>query len=286
MTESARKFKILENTSNSVLKLDNLEAIGITPFDEVDPQVYADWYLKSCYPELPFHDEKLILEFLVSEGHKASGAESLLEMGCGPTISHSLPLVPYVDSLFLSDYLETNLSHVLQWIKEDESAHNWSLHTAYVLQKENRKATSRTVKEREDLLRKKLRSVILGDLLSKRPIRRARQFPAVSCFYATEQAAQDETEWLDVMQNLSSLLQPGGVLFLACVHDSEYYAIHDKDLTALRLPIVRVTKKLMEKGLKLAGFSMRSSEIHVQQVGGLAEEGINGIVLVSAIKAE
>ncbi len=81
---AARKLKKLRKTSSSVLKLDKLESLAVTPFEDIDPEVYADWYLKSCYPALPFHDEKLILDFLISESYKVLGAESLLEMGCGP----------------------------------------------------------------------------------------------------------------------------------------------------------------------------------------------------------
>lgn len=283
-TDSLKRKAVWKETSSSVLKKSDLSMLELTPFEEVDPELYADWYLKSCYPELPFHDEKLILEFLVSEVHKVVGASRLLEMGCGPTVSHAIPFVPHVDSIVLSDYLESNLNHIKEWVANPETGHQWSLHTAYVLQLEKGKATSTTVKEREDLFRKKLKTIIVGDLLSKRPIRSVQKFPVVSCFYATEQAASDEAEWLDVMQNLSSLILPGGHLFLACVHDTDFYAIHDDQLMALRIPIVPIKKRLIEKGLRASGFSLMKSEIHIKDVGGLKEEGLNEIALVSAVK--
>ncbi len=275
-----------DRTSDSVLKRAVLDELEPTPFDELDPVIYADWYLNSCYPEIPFHDEKAILDFLVSEAPKVNGIESMLELGCGPVVSHALPFVPFVDSFILSDYLDTNLELISKWVSKKTEAHNWTVHTAYVLRKEGTVPSRVKIEERESLLRQKIKALVVGDLLSKKPIRKSSPFPSVSCFYATEQAASDESEWLEVMQNLSSLVSPGGYLFLACLRDAFFYAIHDKSHNALRIPIVPITTKLVAKGLQKAGFSLKHSTIESMDVGGLAEEGIEGVILVSARKTE
>ncbi len=275
-----------ETTSGSVLKKTVLEALSPTPFGELDPQVFSDWYLHSCYPEIPFHDEKTILDFLVSEAPKVRGASCLLEMGCGPVISHALPFVPFVESFIMSDYLDSNLELMRQCISRGEQAHNWSLHTAFVLRAEGVSPSKQNIHQRENLLREKIRSLAIGDLLSKRPLRSPTQFPVVSCFYSTEQAASDEVEWLDAISNLSSLVLPGGQLFMACLRETTYYAIHDQSKNPVRIPIVPISERLAAKGLQKAGFSLSRSEIHSVDVGGLDEEGIDGIILISAKKSD
>ena len=289
MTASQKKpASILgvRSTSKSILNLAALDALEPTPFEDVDPKIYAEWYLHSCYPEIPFHDEKIILDFLVREAPKVRGAESLLELGCGPVVSHAMPFAPYVGSIILSDYLDSNLEHVRSWVQAEPLAHNWSIHTAHVLRREGKKVRESAVRERETLLRSKIKSLVVGDILSKKPLRSRQTFPVVCCFYATEQAAGDEADWLEVMQNLSSLITPGGRLLMACVRNAPFYAIHDRDRNPLRIPIVRITPKLTEKGLRLAGFSARRSTVESVDVGGLAEEGMDGVILVSAVKAE
>lgn len=276
----------VRSTSKSVLNLAELDALEPTPFEEVDPKTYADWYLHSCYPEIPFHDEKIILDFLVREAPKTRGAGSMLELGCGPVISHALPFAPFVDSIVLSDYLDSNLELVRRWLQGEPAAHNWSLHTAYTLRREGKRVNESLVRERESLLRNKIKTLVLGDLLSKRPIRSRRTFPLVCCFYASEQAATDQAEWLEVLQNLGSLVAPGGRLLMACVKDTPFYAIHDYEKNPVRIPIVRITEKLTEKGIRQAGFSPRRSIIESVKVGGLAEEGLDGVILVSAVKTE
>ncbi len=222
----------------------------------------------------------------MSEASSARGAETLLELGCGPVISHALPFVPYVSSFILSDYLDSNLDEIRKWVAQEPNAHNWSLHTALIMKREGLAITPAGILARENILRKKLSSLVVGDLLSKKPIRRQVTFPVVTCFYASEQAASDESEWLEVVQNLSSLVSPGGLLYLVCVRDSEYYAIHDRDHTALRIPIAPITQRLVEKGLRNAGFSLSRTVIHSADVQGIAEEGLNGILLIKSRKAD
>ena len=285
MNKVPPEFLALLETKRSVLKPAMVGSAALTPFEEIDPYLYANWYLNSCYPEQLFHDEKLILEFLTAEAHKASGAKTLLEIGCGPTISHTLPFVPYVESFILSDYLETNLAEISKWARQENGAHQWSVSTAFVLQQEGIEPTPNAINLRESELRRKLATIVQGDLTKNRPIPGKIQYPVVSCFYATEQAAQTPTEWLSVFANLAGMLAPGGMLYLSCVHNTPYYAIHDIDLTTIKIPIARIDVPLIKRGLSENGFPLCSAEIRVQAVDGLTDEGMSSIVLVSAQKA-
>lgn len=277
---------ILPDTSVSVLKLETLKHKELTPFEDIDPSIYARDYLYSCYPKIPFHDEKLILEFLCSEAAIARGADSLLEIGCGPVISHAIPFVPYVNNIFLSDFLESNLEHITNWLMRKSGAHEWFYHTEFVLKIENSnsRVTAKAVREREDSLRQKVKTVVRGDLLKKNPLRKKVQFPVVTCFYATEQACTNRKDWFKVMENLGRCVEPGGLLFLSCLKNASFYAIHDDKKNPLRIPIARVNERIMKEALVLAGFDIDNSIILPQKVDGLGEEAIDEIILVRAQK--
>ncbi len=271
-------------TRKSVLSASQVGSAALTPFEEIDPGIYASWYLKSCYPGQMFHDEKLILDFLVAEAGKARGGPVLLEVGCGPTISHAIPFVPYVDSFILSDYLEANLEQVSAWAMGKAGAHDWSESVAYVLQAEGIDPTEDAVFAREQALRDKLTSIVTGDLRRQSPISVARQYKAVSCFYATEQAAVSSAEWLSVLRNLGSLVSNKGVLYLACLYETSFYAIHDVDLTTLRIPIASVNMALIEKALVSNGFPLHKASIEIHHVEGLVAEGLDRVATICAIK--
>ena len=272
--------------SVSVLNLEELRGKELTPFASIDPSIYARDYLHSCYPKIPFHDEKLILDFLCAEAAITSGADSLLEVGCGPVISHALPFVPYVKKIVLSDYLESNLEQITAWLMKKPSAHEWFYHTELILKNElpGKRITAREVRDREESLRHKVNTVVRCDLLKKFPIGKKAEFPVVTCFYATEQACTARNDWFRVIENLGRSVQKGGLLFLSCLKNTYFYAIHDDKRNAIRIPIARINERIMSEALSLAGFDLQNSVIISEKVEGLEEEAIDEIILVRSLK--
>jgi SAM-dependent methyltransferase len=286
MTPSAEisNSRLTDQTSTSVLRLADLQAQATTDFRHIDPQRYADQYLKSCYPVIPFHDEKVILDFLVKEASLVGGALSLLEIGCGPVVSHALPFAQRARQIVFCDYLVDNLQHIEAWLSRAPHAHDWSAHTAYILQAEGHGPNERAVSEREDLLRMKAPVLRVGDLCHRQSLQESGQFDIVTCIYATEQAARDHHEWLCILRNLHELVNTGGKLLMACLAEVDFYAIHDEAKNATRIPILHVTRQHIERGLAEAGFAADSYDISRVNVAGLHEEGLESIFLVSAGK--
>ena len=186
---------------------------------------FARGYLQTYYEQEPTNDERVVLSFLVRHLPRIQGAASFLEVGCGPTLHHVLPVAPYVGELVLSDYLDENLEEVEAWRQNLPSAHSWSLFTKHILELEGKGVDIRDIAERESETRRKITGLVHCDLRRRPVIAGARQFPVVGAFYCTEEVGVTLSSWEEVMTNLADLVAPDGWLFLACLRGTESYLV-------------------------------------------------------------
>lgn len=245
---------------------------------------FARGYLETYYGEAPTNDERVVLSFLVRHLPCIQGVTSFLDVGCGPTLHHVLPVAPYVGELILSDYLDENLAEVEAWRQNASDAHPWSLFTKHILELEGKPADARDILHRETETRNKITSLAHCDLRRRPVIAGNRRFPAVGAFYCTEEVGVTLAAWETVMSNLADLVAPDGWLFLACLRGSEFYLVDHPEEGERHYPSAYLSEEDVLRVLPRLGFAPDRMVMESIDVGDQAHHGCTGVILVRAQK--
>jgi hypothetical protein len=230
-------------------------------------------------------DERAITEFLVREYRKIEGRPAMLELGCGPGVQHALPAVPYVSQIEMADYLPDNRQEVRRWLGRQAGAHDWNHFTRLILRLEGTPATDAAVAAREEALRDRVTAVSAVDVLRDPPLGRPAAYPVVASFYCAESASDSLPTWERVMARVARLVAPGGWLFLACVCNTDYYALGGEGGVVESIPCARVGPADCHRVLPRVGFDPKETTVLVVPVPEMAGQGIREILLVSARRA-
>src|SRR3989344_6399326 len=106
-------------------------------------------------------DEKRVLEALVDFLEQTrTHFDKVIEFGAGPTVHRAVPLVPYVNKIYMSDYLPLNLKEIKRWINQDNKSYDWDTYIKFVLQRERKSSNQAAIEIRAQNLRKKIKSLI------------------------------------------------------------------------------------------------------------------------------
>lgn len=223
-------------------------------------------------------DEKATFNFIQKVSPKLNNIKSCIEVGCGPTIHHAIMIAPFVETIDFSDYLEENLAHVQRWIKGEPDAWDWSTYAKYCLEKEGHAVNPQSVKSREDLTRKKAKSILPINVLSSNPLGNLNlKYDLVATFYCTEEVALTNSRWREVMKAITTLVKPGGQLLISCLEDTDFYHIQTPDGASKDLPCARVTKNDLCEVLAELGYE-DDMIVEVQRTPEQVHEGVNGVV--------
>lgn len=242
-------------------------------------------YLATYYCQPPTADERMVLAFLAEHFPKIPSRPCAIEIGCGPTVHHVLPLAPYVSAIHMADYLPENLDEVRRWRDRERGAHQWEEYTALTLALERRPTALADIENRERDVRRKMTRFVLCDLKSDIPLGTPRQYAAVCSFYCGENIGITRDEWFKVMQRLANLTQPGGFLFLSALRETTYYVVRSSDGRSQRLPSACLTERDFADVLPRLGFATDDLVIDSRRLTGQEGEGVNGVILVAARKA-
>lgn len=203
-----------------------------------------------------------------------------LEVGCGPTIHHALPLVPYINELHLSDYTPANLAEVRRWIDGRPEAHEWLDHTRGILELEGVPAEADDCRRREDELRSRITALRHLDLLRSRPLEEPDQFDLVTSFFTIECAATNRETWEQAVGSTLSLARHrGGAAFFGTLRKCESYKVFDKTF-----PAFSIDEDDYARVLPQYGFPLARAEIHAVPIQQWAEEGFTSILIVGAMR--
>ena len=257
-------------------------AIRVDDFDHA--QNFTDNYLRTFFLGEPVPDDQALMQFLAQEYKKIHGAPQLLEVGCGPVINHVLSAVPYVSEIHMADYRQDNLDAIRRWKEKDQAGHNWNRFTRFALQVEECDASGEAIQFREEQLRSLIKRLMFCDLRSSEPLGLPVEYPAVSCFYTTEQASRDHDEWRQVFKNLSGLVAPAGNLLACAVGFTDHYVIYDPLGRSHIYSIPRLYPEDFERALMENDFDAGASSVRYQPLEGQESEGVVGVILVSGVK--
>ncbi len=252
-------------------------------FDYISLESFPARYLKTYFEKVE-QDEYEVAKFLVREYKKIKNKPIFLDLGCGPTIHHILPVAPYVSRIDVADYLLDNLDQVGFWKNESDQMHDWDVFTKAILAMEEKTVSKESVLERENLVRFLINEVSRCNLLEKNPLGEDKKYDAVGCFFCAEEVALTKEGWISVMENISNCVNSGGRLFLSALRETEYYSIESYSGEMQKLPTAYVKEEYFYELLPKLGFDLQETTLEVAQTPEQEKYGINSIILLSTKK--
>lgn len=252
-------------------------------FDFRATRGFARAYLHTYYSGAPPLDEQVVSRFLVREARCLRGG-TFVEIGCGPTIHHALPIVPHVDAIHLLDYLPENRHEIELWRRAAPTAHAWEAFTALSLADAGIEPTEAAVAAREALLRARIARVGVCNLLAPTPAADVGAFAAVGCFYCAEEVGISRAAWAEVMARVAAYVRPGGTLFVAALAGMDAYRVEDALGHATELPCANIGVNDVRALLPRLGFPLASARIEAHAIPH-PDVGVTGTILVAATKA-
>ena len=83
----------------------------------------------------------------------------ILDIGTGPVIARAISAAPYASEIVLSEYVEASREALLQWLKNDPKAHDWTPIFKHIVVDLEAKSEEE-VPIRAELLRKVIKAVV------------------------------------------------------------------------------------------------------------------------------
>lgn len=203
-------------------------------FSQWNPSAYLrEYYSEAFTPDF----NELVVQFFVAQRSRLANAPELVEVGCGPTVYQLMPLAPAVQNIVVTDYLPENLAQIRLWVEKHPEAHSWETYTQLTLKYENQPLTMANIRQRETLLRGKIRDYWPCDIRLADPLGPAQRqaWSAVLSCYCADSITQDVATWRTYMHNILSLVAPGGVFLGAALAQSQHYMVDNKKFPATSL---------------------------------------------------
>jgi hypothetical protein len=232
---------------------------------------FARAYLHTYYGGEPPIDEQLLSRFLVREAARLPRGR-FLEIGCGPTIHHLLPIAPHVEEIHMLDYLEENLAEVQRWREAADNAHDWRPFTRRCLLDAGLPASGPAVEALESLLRSRIVRLGKCNLMQATPASDRHAYAAVGCFYCAEEVGISPAAWEEVVGRVADHVAPGGTLLMAALANMSSYAVEDATGRITQYPCACITEDdlrslLPRLGFPAEGLRLESHEIDHPDVG-------------------
>lgn len=201
-------------------------------WDDFNARAYLDEY----YADIGGENDAL-LRFYVEVYKHVSPDSVLLDFGGGPTIYPLIAAAEKVKEIHFSDYLEPNLAEVRKWLQNDETAFDWRGFVQRTLELEHTSTCSpAAVIQREAAIRQRVTRLVACDVTQSCPIVGAFQhYDIVLSNFCAESATDDRDQWLVFVQNILSLLKPGGQFILTALKGARHYSVGTKVFPAVEI---------------------------------------------------
>ncbi|NXT88994.1 NNMT methyltransferase, partial [Anhinga rufa] len=181
--------------------------------------------------------------------------DTLIDVGCGPTIYQLLSACEHFEEIVALDYADQNRRELERWLKNEEGAFDWKPIVKYVCELEGDREKWA---EKEEKLRKKVKRVLKCDVTKANPTEPV-SLPPADCVLSTlclEAACKDLATFRGALRNIGALVKPGGHLVMVTVLQETYYAFNQQVFSCLYLE-----KNEVEEAVEAAGFDVQFSEV-------------------------
>lgn len=220
-------------------------------------------YLSTYYREVQ-EDEQQLMAWLVGEARpylralagRGCGGQTLLDVGCGPTIHHLLPLADLVDRAIVTDLVSANLAEVSDWLCGDAAAHDWTpfADECARLLRDHRTGAPR-------LLEARIRAVMeVGpalDLTEAEPW--SEWVDVVTTFFCPCSATTDIGQFTTMLGRTTERLRPGGAFVGSFLGGCHAYRVGPAWFPSPGLSIADVATALDRSGVDVASLEQVST---------------------------
>ncbi len=186
----------------------NIEDEYIAAFD---PREYLD----ECFAK-PDAEYRFSVQFMVKALRNLPSDLLVLELGGGPTLYSVAMLAPQAREVHFSDYVLASLDEVRSWLNGEPHAFDWRPYIKIILEQEGQAATPQAIAKREAEVRRKVTRVTWCNILAEAPLGQwPHKYDLVVAPHCTDVAANNVSEWMQIIRNISTLVAPGGWLFIS-----------------------------------------------------------------------
>ena len=210
-------------------------------------------YLQECY-DGPDEEHIFNIEFLAEAVQPLPADLMVLEVGAGPTLLSAAVVAPHAREIHICDYVPANLDEIRRWLNRQSDAFDWRPFISVALTKEGGLNSDDAVEQRADEMRCKITQLRHCDVLQRAPLGEcAEQYDLVLAPHCTDVAAATRSQWGQIMHNVSTLVKPGGRLFVAVTTGSIINTVGSKVFACVDL-----TDQDIYEGFCAAGFNPQS----------------------------
>jgi hypothetical protein len=248
---------------------------------------YSAWrardYFETYYSEVVLPDEQAVLAYQIEVMRRATARYGrALEYGCGPTLHRAIAAASYAFRIDMADWLADNLVFVRDWLQADAGDSDWSRFTRFILDCERAPDTDPArVARRESQTRKSVRGLYVSDARWHDPLGEERRgyYDFIVSGFCLDAVSSDRGVWRACMQNVLSMLAPGGTVVIHALHDCTAYKVGERMFPGAGVTVDAMAEALLENGMARAGV-----DVQVIPCPDNAVYGYTGILTASARK--
>ena len=209
----------------------------------------------------------------------------LMEFGGGPVITSLISAVPFVHQITFAAYTESERKEIELWKNGEDGAHDWSSHFKYNVCDVENIAGDDAWREREDLLRKCITSIVPCDIFCDNPLLVEHEpFEIVSTNLCLEAACSTYSEYKEAIKKLVGLLKLGGFLVMLIVDRKSFYINGGKKWSSLPLTLEQVKEALIEAGTAIV--VAKRDPAPMERIQTILWSDYKGMLFVAAQKVE
>jgi SAM-dependent methyltransferase len=210
-------------------------------------------YLKELFGA-PDDEDCFSISFIVRALKSLPDQLFVHEFGGGPTLYSVAALAAKAREIHFSDVVDASLREVDAWLKGQPDAYDWKPYIAIALEAEGVSVTKAAIAERAALMRKVVTRLMHCDAQRNPPIELDNtQYDLVTAHHCTDVAATNVAEWQQVLQNVTTIVRPGGWLMLSVTTGARTYQVGD-----VIFECVNLTKEDVQNGLLSTGYDRES----------------------------
>ncbi|XP_044530315.1 phenylethanolamine N-methyltransferase [Gracilinanus agilis] len=206
---------------------------------------------------------------------------SLIDIGSGPTVYQLLSACAHFEDITMTDFLEVNRQELGVWLRQDPGAFDWSHYSQHVCLIEGK---GESWQEKERQLRSKVKRVLPIDVHQPQPMGPGSPAPlptdALVSTFCLEAVSPDHASFQRALDNITTLLRPGGHLLLIGALEESWYLAGEARLSVVPVQEGDVREALSRSGYQVRDFQTYSMPAHLQT----GVDDVKGIFFVWAQK--
>ncbi|XP_053310049.1 nicotinamide N-methyltransferase-like [Spea bombifrons] len=229
---------------------------------EFDSKCYLDAFLspntnKQLQEEAIWRPMKYMHKELVS-GHVKG--YNLIDITVGPSICHLFPVCEFFKEITILEFNRFCVAELDKWLSNDKEAFDWSHASKFMMDLEGK---SGGWKEKEELLRGKIKSILKCDITKDNPTDPVElpKADCIICMWVLDVISTDKDAYISNLRKISSLLKPGGRLMLVSDINATFYIVGEH-----KYGVLTYDEEFLKTALKNEGYIIETYEAHDRKV--------------------